>query len=210
MSNPYTILGLNKDASKEEIKEAYKKLAKLHHPDKGGNEEMFKLIKSAYELLINEESINHFDETGEVLKNDFTQRFNNFIEKVVVPSIHQILNVGTVDVIKHIGNAVKQVSTELQIAYKGIEENKTKLSEVLSRLQSKSVSDQLLTESLENVLQKDEYRLKSIQSDLKFLDKCLEIIKGYGYKVDSVQKINFINESNKIKDWLNESVKTKK
>ena len=111
MSNPYRILGLNKDASKEEIKEAYKKLAKLHHPDKGGNEEMFKLIKSAYELLINEESRNHFDETGEVLKNDFTQRFNNFIEKVVVPSIHQILNVGTVDVIKHIGNAVKQVST---------------------------------------------------------------------------------------------------
>ena len=36
--DPYNTLGVNKDASDKEIKEAFKNLAKTHHPDRGGNE----------------------------------------------------------------------------------------------------------------------------------------------------------------------------
>lgn len=206
MSNPYQILGINKDASKEQIKEAYKNLAKLHHPDKGGNEELFKLVISAYELLINEESRKYYDETGEVLKNDFTQKFNKFIDSVIIPSIHKILNVTSVDVLNHIGNAVKQVKFELVTAKKNIEENKNKLGEVLTRLQKNNTSDELLTLSLERVLKQDEARLKSIEIDLSFLDKCLDIIKGYGYKIDKVQSISFVKDSG-ISDWIKTTTK---
>lgn len=47
----YQILGLDKNASQEEIKQSYKKLILQHHPDKGGNEEEFKKIQEAYETL---------------------------------------------------------------------------------------------------------------------------------------------------------------
>ena len=48
----YSILGIDKETSTEEIKKAYKKLAIKHHPDKiGGNEDTFKQIGEAYDVL---------------------------------------------------------------------------------------------------------------------------------------------------------------
>ncbi|KAF4743525.1 DnaJ sub C member 27, partial [Perkinsus olseni] len=49
----YNLLAVNRDASVDEIKRAYKRAALIHHPDKGGDEEMFKLVKQAFEVLSN-------------------------------------------------------------------------------------------------------------------------------------------------------------
>ena len=43
----YEILEVAKDATTKEINKAYKKLSRIHHPDKGGNQEDFKLINEA-------------------------------------------------------------------------------------------------------------------------------------------------------------------
>jgi curved DNA-binding protein len=47
----YKILGVARNATEEEIKKAYRKLAMTYHPDRGGDEETFKKIKEAYEKL---------------------------------------------------------------------------------------------------------------------------------------------------------------
>ena len=51
MNNYYKILGLSKDASQEDIKKTYRKLSKKHHPDMGGDDEMFKKINEAYSVF---------------------------------------------------------------------------------------------------------------------------------------------------------------
>lgn len=51
MQNPYQTLGVNKDASSDEIKRAYRKLASQHHPDKGGDKVKFQEIQAAYDTL---------------------------------------------------------------------------------------------------------------------------------------------------------------
>lgn len=65
----YKILGVDKKASQEEIKKAYRKLAVQYHPDKNqGNkqaEEKFKLINEAYEVLSDPEKRKKYDELGE-------------------------------------------------------------------------------------------------------------------------------------------------
>ena len=45
----YDILGISETASKKEIHEAFRRLALLHHADRGGNEEEFKKIKQSYD-----------------------------------------------------------------------------------------------------------------------------------------------------------------
>ena len=48
---PYAVLSVPRNAALAEIKKAYRKLALTHHPDKGGDESMFKIISAAYEIL---------------------------------------------------------------------------------------------------------------------------------------------------------------
>ncbi len=47
----YSTLGVAKNATPEEIKKAYRKLASQHHPDKGGDTHMFQTVQEAYETL---------------------------------------------------------------------------------------------------------------------------------------------------------------
>lgn len=51
MGNFYETLGVSKNATSEEIKKAYRKLAMSEHPDKGGDAERFKKISEAYDVL---------------------------------------------------------------------------------------------------------------------------------------------------------------
>lgn len=51
IETPYEILGISKDATEEMIKKAMRKLALMHHPDKGGDTEKFRKIMAAYTIL---------------------------------------------------------------------------------------------------------------------------------------------------------------
>ena len=65
MDDYYKILGINKNASKEEVKKAYRELAHKYHPDKqNGDEEKFKKVNEAYQILGNEEKRRQYDSFG--------------------------------------------------------------------------------------------------------------------------------------------------
>ena len=53
MQDPYSVLGVNPGATKDEVKKAFKKRAMETHPDRGGNEEEFKKVNEAYERIKN-------------------------------------------------------------------------------------------------------------------------------------------------------------
>lgn len=57
----YDTLGVGKDASPEDIKKAYRKLASKHHPDKGGDTEKFKEIQGAYDILSDDQKRASYD-----------------------------------------------------------------------------------------------------------------------------------------------------
>jgi molecular chaperone DnaJ len=66
----YEILGVNKGASKDEIKKAFYKLAHKYHPDKKeGNEAKFKEVNEAYQVLSDETKRSKYDQYGSGFEN---------------------------------------------------------------------------------------------------------------------------------------------
>ncbi|MEK7186925.1 MAG: DnaJ C-terminal domain-containing protein [Patescibacteria group bacterium] len=90
MKDYYKILGVKKDASPEEIKKAFRKLAHAYHPDKsGGDEAKFKEASEAYAVLSDKNKRAQFDAFGSAgaqggfrgagfNPNDFGFDFSNF------------------------------------------------------------------------------------------------------------------------------------
>ncbi len=69
MKDYYKILGVEKSASEEDIKKAYRKLAHQYHPDKsGGSTEKFKEISEAYQILSNKDKRAQYDRFGRVFE----------------------------------------------------------------------------------------------------------------------------------------------
>src|SRR5436190_8770550 len=64
----YNILGIKKDAKPDEIKKAYRRLARKHHPDVNpgdkGSEDKFKEVQEAYDILSDEKKRKVFDRFG--------------------------------------------------------------------------------------------------------------------------------------------------
>ena len=61
MKNYYNILGVSENASDKQIKQAFKKLAKEHHPDRGGDTTKFKEANEAYDTLKNSSKKQEYD-----------------------------------------------------------------------------------------------------------------------------------------------------
>jgi curved DNA-binding protein CbpA len=69
--NYYEVLGLPLGSSFDQIKQSYLNLAKKYHPDSPeGNEEIFKLVSEAYQVLKTEEKKTEYDESLKKLKKN--------------------------------------------------------------------------------------------------------------------------------------------
>jgi DnaJ family protein A protein 2 len=66
MADLYGLLGLQQNASVDEVKKAYRKEALVKHPDRGGNKEEFQKMQAAYEVLSDPDKRAHYDATGQV------------------------------------------------------------------------------------------------------------------------------------------------
>ncbi|MAG12607.1 molecular chaperone DnaJ [bacterium] len=89
--NYYVVLGVEKNASKEDIKKAFHKLARKYHPDNksGGDENRFKEVNEAYQILSNDSRRAEYDSYGHVFRDgsgsggsspfsDFAEGFQGF------------------------------------------------------------------------------------------------------------------------------------
>lgn len=64
----YSVLGVARNATREEIKKKYRELAHKHHPDKGGDESRFKEVNEAYQVLSDDAKRSQYDQFGQVFE----------------------------------------------------------------------------------------------------------------------------------------------
>lgn len=76
--NYYDILGVDRKATSDDVKKAFRKLAQKHHPDKGGDEAVFKEITEAYSTLSDEKKRREYDSYGQTFNGGGPGGFGGF------------------------------------------------------------------------------------------------------------------------------------
>ena len=178
--NPYTELDVPVDASLETIKQRYRTLAQMHHPDKGGDEELFKRIKLAYEILSDPVRRKQYDITGETTTtNAKDEAIANIVQILlhVVPS----LNVDQDDLIQI---AEIETRTMLDLVHKDIsvtEKYIVNLEKVSSKLRIKTSGENILNTFIVHQIQQRKQELDNFQRRVQVCSLMLEILKDYEY-----------------------------
>ena len=178
--NPYTELDVSVTASTEEIKQRYRTLAQMHHPDKGGEEELFKRIKLAYEILSDPIRRKQYDLTGETTTtNAKDEAIANIVQILlhVVPSF----NVDEDDLIK-IAEAETRTMLELVDKDIGVTERYiANLEKVSKKLRIKTNGENILNTFITHQIQQRKQELQNFQRRIKVCNLMLEILKDYEY-----------------------------
>ena len=190
--NPYTELGVAKDASKEDIKKAYRELAKNTHPDKnGGNDSLFKRINEAYQILMDDDARQNYDTTGNTQRspNNLDAKANQLIVNfftLVAAELDTRINPLSEDLIGHgklfVQKQIDKFYSEIQIHKR----TANLLEKIEARLKSKT-KDGLVNRALKHNIEATKDQIRLLDGQIKACERALELLDNYEFKMDPKQ-----------------------
>lgn len=190
--NPYHTLGVEPTASPEEIKAAYRRKAKQHHPDKGG--EGFEQIGKAYALLTDPAARTHYDRTGESEKGRLSPI--SLLTALFSEAIQQDVTQNIVNVVR---TALHQGAEKLRKAQRGKKAELSRMEKLTGRVKTKpgtpNIVDLIIDERIA-LLHRD---LAVIESEIALGAAALAILDDYTDDLPPVSEASarflFINEN---------------
>lgn len=139
----YQILGLDHSATAGEARRAYRKLAKIHHPDAGGDEELFEQIKLAHDVLTDPARREKYDRTGSVDHevDAIGGRAMEMLFSVFMGCVGEKHPVEARDLIAETIDALKSGAKTQRNSIEALDRQVTKLSAVVARLKRKGKAE---------------------------------------------------------------------
>jgi len=194
--NLYVILEIPTHANKSDIKKAYHLKAQSVHPDKGGNEEAFKLIALAYRILMDDRTRAHYDMTGEIL--DSVESENQKIRQEVISIFHQIIkapgfNPIYVNIFDEIREAINEHIQKLHQARANTLIEIQQHQEMIKRVVKGS---DLFQGVLEDLIAKAEQSINGIDIAIGRTTRMLDHVKDLEYKSDPQPQVFVTMTSN--------------
>lgn len=179
--NPYEVLDVPIDASAEEIRQRYRTLAQLHHPDKGGDEELFKQIKLAYEILSDPLRRKDFDRTGNVnaridIRNEALDHIAQMLFRIV-PNFNPEQD----DLIFLMRKEVTTIKTDMNNNINICNRHLTNLEKVIQRLKIKTENENLLLRFVEKQIDQRKQEHASFIRRIEICDIVFDILNDYAY-----------------------------
>lgn len=195
--NPYEILGIDKYASFEDIRNKYRQLASQNHPDKGGDTEKFKLINLAYDILSDPIKKKGFDDQGIFFTDSTTY----------TEAINTLQNLFNELINKHDpekDNLIQSMFVEARYKKQYIEaqmesclKSMNKLKKVRHKLKLKKQTDNHIKKFVESGLKNCEHDIQVFRRGIKIYDFVLVILNNYHYsEYEFMEMLNY--EKNEI------------
>lgn len=190
--NLYSILGVDRSASGEEIKKAYRKKAQENHPDKGGDKEEFFKIKNAYGILSNPGTRARYNRTGNP-KGDIPQLRAKAMQEVAQMILTLIENADP-DRTDYIKLAIVNFEMNRENVKKTIakhEENLKKKKKIRKRFRMKKKDPH--KDFIGNALDKDiegiEFSIEHGKELIELANECIKVAGEYEYIIQEEQTI---------------------
>ncbi len=172
----YDDLELQPDCSFEDIKHQYRTLAKKHHPDLGGDEEKFKRIKFAYEVLSDPDRRKQYDETKTTnqpinKRTEAIQELANIFNNIM-PNFDPGTNSNLINLMKEeVGRVVVRIYADIDSCEKYIKKleiinNKTKVKNNEDNIFESLINQQIEWRQKELVTMKTRLEITNIMSDI--------------------------------------------
>jgi len=179
--NHYEALGIDKQATTEEIKKAHRKKAKMNHPDNGGTEDDFREIQLAYEVLVDETKRKRYDnnEPEPMSINDEAVYFIlTILESVIIDIDEKLLYVDFVKNMKFaINEELKSAKNQMKKAGKQI----SLLIKLKKRISFKGKGKNLFIIRIEKEIANLKEFVKSKSRRIKVFELAILIVEDYNF-----------------------------
>ena len=187
MTDFYKNLGIRSDATKEQIKKAYRKKSMKTHPDQGGDAQEFDSINKAYRVLVNEDSRARYDageDPEEIIKGtkNKEEKSLQILAQLFINSINQI-DVDYNDIVGHIRESLQNSINEVAKIISAEELKKSKFEKALRRIKSKK-QDNFFKEVITNQILAIDRAINQAQTTQKDLNNAKEFLADYSYDYD--------------------------
>lgn len=184
----YKIIGVDKNATKNEIRKAYRKKATQVHPDKGGDEDQFKNLTLAHSILTDANKRTQYDQTG-----TYSTKPNNLEQKALQELFTlfkiEIENAATcnnisediIDKIKtYIKNGIKKADSEIKVA----KNKKKNIDNIIKRFKYTGEKANIIDEINKEYITKLSAQINKAEDTKALGGKMLELLDGYQFDFD--------------------------
>jgi curved DNA-binding protein CbpA len=187
--NLYDDLGIGRNADQAAIKSAHRRAAKLHHPDRGGEQEVFARIQRAFDVLSDPDKRRRYDETGAVadLPASFDQQaVFSAAREALFPIILGPADLSRIDVIGEAIEVLRKRLIHLEAQAGLIDFNLERLRLARERL-SRPVPD---GEDVVALMLDQQHRdlngsRPAIETGVRVTNAAITLLRSYAYRVDA-------------------------
>jgi len=190
--SPWEILGLKEGASDREIKKAFRKLAKEHHPDKGGNGEIFAEISKAFALIENKEARKRFErDEGRPEKSLTAMAIEVVLLKFMsgVQNSKDIQNLKYAKILDVIQKAFHDDLTQMKRDHRRKRLQIDIMTDLISRfIYEGEDGNDFICYALEDEVRSTRRNLKSVERQMQVAVRGLTLLKRYKFKSETLQR----------------------
>ena len=187
MKKLYEILGLNENATDEEIRKAYKQKAQKYHPDReSGDKEQFALVRTAYDVLKDPARKQRYDETGEA--GPATN-----VDQMAVQVIAQLFSQAVEQ--ENIKNPVASVKDHLENDHKTLAgqiealDNKVALLEKRRKRLTFQGESNLLDGVIQDKIRQHKSARQTLEQQIEINRRAVAMLDAYDYESDETTKV---------------------
>lgn len=209
----YKYFGINKTATKEEIKKAYRKKAKKLHPDYNPDidQVLFDECNKYYKILIKDNLRADYDKTGDVSSVNESNE-NSIIMSMLAQAFERIIQNRNYDLKTEnvFDLMINGMNNEVEEFNQKIEKSKELLKEaddIIDRISMKTddVNENIFIQIMIGKKENVNKEVVVLKKRIKQLNSAIDILKGYEYRVDE-DYVDFSFNRNTMPEWVDRNL----